>query len=315
MTQNEIDERWMRQALRLAKKAAALGEVPVGALLLDPQGRPLAQSYNHRELWQSPLAHAEAIVLHTASKKNHNWRLEDCTLYVTLEPCLMCAGALLQARVKRVVFGAADPRGGAVVSLYQTFQDERLNHRIELRSGVLEGECGELLSRFFQDRREQHRAQKALIPYRHRASTIVVHENNILGFHAIDPYNKREYIFVPGGQIEKGETAAQTAVRETFEETGYKIRLLPHLQLTRRYDFEWNGKTHPCETTFFVGVLDEEWHEARPVQDAHYNKGALWIPGHEVNQVFNYHPDILWGVQWGLKRALAWQQGRGRGGS
>lgn len=305
MTSSQTDEKWMRAALRLAKKAASLGEVPVGALLIGPDGKVLAQSFNHREAWQSPLAHAEAIVLHTASKKQGNWRLEDCTLYVTLEPCLMCAGALLQARVKRVVYGAKDPRGGAVESLYQCFQDPRLNHQVEVQGGVLEQNCGSILSRFFLERRQDHRREKNQILYRFRASAIVIHKNKILGFHAIDPYNQRKYIFMPGGKIETGETPEQTVVRETFEETGYKIRLWPDLKLHKRYDFEWNGQLHHCDTLFFVGELDEDWHEPGTIQDADYNKGAVWVSFKEAAQVFAYHPDILWGVRWGIKRALA----------
>lgn len=294
----------MRHALKLAAKAGAEGEVPVGALLVGPDGvSVLAQSYNHRETWQSPLAHAEAIVLHTASKKIQNWRLEDCTLYVTLEPCLMCAGALLQSRVKRVVYGAKDPRGGAVETLYSTFDDKRLNHQIEFTSGVLEQECAELLQVFFKSRRDEHKSEREQKIYRERASVIVIHDNKILGFHAVDPYDKKKYFFIPGGQIDAGETPAEAAVRETLEETGYKIRLLPDLQLRRRYDFVWNGKVNPCDTVFFVGVLDETWHPPHFVRDADYNKGADWVPISQVQTVFDYDKDILWGVNWGIKRA------------
>lgn len=303
MKQKNLDEKWMRHALKLAHKAGSEGEVPVGALLVGPDGvSVLAQSYNHRETWQSPLAHAEAIVLHTAAKKTQNWRLEDCTLYVTLEPCLMCAGALLQSRVKRVVYGAKDPRGGAVETLYSTFDDKRLNHQIEFTSGVLEQECGELLQDFFKSRRDEHKHERDSKNYRYRSSVVIVHKNKILGFHAIDPHNKKKYFFLPGGQIENDETAAEAAVRETFEETGYKIRILPDLELRRRYDFDWNGKINPCDTVFLVGVLDEAWHEPRPVKDADYNKGAEWIPASQASKVFGYHADVLWGVNWGLKK-------------
>jgi len=296
---------WMKKALNLAVKAAAEGEVPVGAILVGPGGQAIAMGRNRRETWQSPLAHAEAIVLHTASQKLQSWRLEDCTLYVTLEPCLMCSGALLQARVGRVVYGATDPKGGAAESLYQTFQDKRLNHQIAVTAGVLDRECAELLQSFFQQRRDDHKVQREQKFYRHRASVIVIHKNKILGFHAIDPTNYKKYFFMPGGRIESDETAEQTAVRETFEETGYKIRLLSDLHLRRRYDFEWDGKLNHCDTLFFVGVLDEEWHEPRPVQDADYNKGSEWISTKEADHVFGYHPDILWGVRWGLKRFMS----------
>lgn len=303
MSLNATDEKWMRKALRLAEKAAAQGEVPVGAILVGPEGTSLAHSYNHRETWQSPLAHAESIVLHSAAKKIQNWRLEDCTLYVTLEPCLMCAGALLQSRVKRVVYGAKDPRGGAVDSLYKTFGDSRLNHQIEVTSGVLEKECGELLSQFFQARRDDQRREKEQKQYRFRTSVIVIHKDKILGFNAIDPHSQAKYVFLPGGQIEPGESSAEASTREAFEETGYKIRVIPHLELRRRYDFEWNGKDHHCDTVFHVGVLEEKWHEPTAVADADYNKGPIWIPLKDLKAVFGYHPDILWGVQWGVKRA------------
>lgn len=306
----------MKQALQLAAKAGARGEVPVGALLVGPDGRSvLAKSFNHRETWQSPLAHAEAIVVHTASKKIQNWRLEDCTLYVTLEPCLMCAGALLQSRVRRVVYGAKDPRGGAVESLYRTFEDPRLNHQIEVTSGVLETECGNLLTDFFKSRREENKSIRDQKNYRQRATVIVLHENKVLGFQAVDPHSHKEYFLLPGGQIEAGESPEQTALRETLEETGYKIRLVPELQLRRRYDFEWNGKIHSCETVFFVGILDEPWREPRPVQDVEYNKGAAWMPAAKASQTFAYHEDILWAVNWGVKRtqrALGGKNGRAK---
>lgn len=303
LNQQSLDRKWMSHALKLAAKASSEGEVPVGALLIGPDGQSiLAQSYNHRETWQSPLAHAEAIVLHTASKKIQNWRLEGCTLYVTLEPCLMCAGALLQSRVKRVVYGVKDPRGGAVDSLYKTFQDSRLNHQIEVAAGVREKECVRILQDFFKSRRLQHKLIKTQKNYRFRASVIVVHQNKILGFHAIDPTSKKKYFFLPGGKIEKNETAAETAVRETLEETGYKIRLIPNRELRRRYDFEWNGEVNHCDTIFFIGVLDEDWFEPVPVKDAPYNMGAQWLPVKDVDPVFNYHPDILWGVKWGVKK-------------
>lgn len=302
MTGSNLDEKWMKLALKLAKRAAALGEVPVGAVLVGPEG-VIAQGYNQRETLSTPLGHAEAVTLHRAAKKTRNWRLENTTLYVTLEPCLMCAGALLQSRVGRVVYGAKDPKGGAVESLYKTFQDKRLNHQIEFTSGVLGLECAELLQEFFQERRFDHKQIRDQKVYRHRASVIVVHKNKVLGFQAIDPTNKQKYFFLPGGKIESGETPKETAVRETLEETGYHIRLLPNQPLQRRYDFEWDGKLHHCDTLFYVGILNEDWHEPRSVQDADYNLGAEWVPINEVEKNFGYHPDILWGVQWGIKRS------------
>lgn len=149
---SNTDHSFMRQALALAERAAALGEVPVGALVvLD--GQVVASAYNERESRPSALAHAELTALAAACEKLGRWRLSGCTLYVTLEPCVMCAGALVQSRVDRVVFGATDPKAGAVASLYNVLSDSRLNHRPEVVGGVLADECGEVLRTFFRARR------------------------------------------------------------------------------------------------------------------------------------------------------------------
>ena len=301
MTSKLDDEKWMRVALKLAKKAGERDEVPVGAVLVGPAGI-LAKGYNLREALTTPLGHAEAMTLHRAAKRLGNWRLEETTLYVTLEPCLMCAGAMLQARIKRVVYGASDPKGGAVDSLYKTFQDRRLNHQIKVSSGVLENECAEVLQTFFQRRRSEIKSERDQKVYRRRANAIVIHKNRILGFHAIDPSSQVKYFFLPGGLIENGESAREAAIRETLEETGYRISLIPDQELVRRYDFDWNGKTIPCETTYYVGRLAEEWHEPAKTQDADYNKGPAWVSIRELEKYFGYHADVLWGVQWGVKR-------------
>lgn len=144
----------MFEAIKMAKSAAARDEVPVGAVLVGPDGQALrARAMNRKEEWTTPLGHAEIIALHRAAKKQKAWRLEGCTLYVTLEPCLMCAGAILQARLGRLVFGATDPKAGAAESLYKVFQDSRLNHQVEVTAGVLAKECGQLLSDFFKLKR------------------------------------------------------------------------------------------------------------------------------------------------------------------
>lgn len=153
-----MDEKYMRLALQWAEKAQKLGEVPVGAVLVGPDGEVLAHGYNRRETWKTAIAHAEVIALHTASKRLDQWRLLDTTLYVTLEPCVMCAGALVQARVKRLVYGATDPKAGGTDSLYQICNDPRLNHRLEITRGVLGEECSQLLSGFFKERRQQKKA-------------------------------------------------------------------------------------------------------------------------------------------------------------
>jgi tRNA(adenine34) deaminase len=147
------DEFWMKMAIELAQRAAEKDEVPVGAVLIDSQGQKLAQGFNLRESLHTTLGHAEILALHRASKLKKSWRLPETTLYVTLEPCLMCAGALLQSRVKRVVFGAYDPKGGAFGTLYNVSQDKRLNHQIEVVGGFMEDECARLLKDFFKKKR------------------------------------------------------------------------------------------------------------------------------------------------------------------
>lgn len=146
------DARWMRRALQHAVEAIAADEVPVGALIVR-DGRVLAAAANQRETLHDPTAHAEMIAITQAAAAVEDWRLERTTLYVTLEPCLMCAGAILQARIPRVVFGAWDPKAGAVTSLYRVLEDPRLNHRCQVIPGVLAEPCGEVLTRFFAQKR------------------------------------------------------------------------------------------------------------------------------------------------------------------
>ena len=147
-----LHERWMGLALGEARAAAAEDEVPVGAVIVAG-GRVIASGHNQREQLADPTAHAEMIALTQAAASLGSWRLEDCVLYVTLEPCPMCAGAILQARVPCVVWGAADPKAGAAWSLYNIPQDERLNHRCDLVAGVEEEACKSLLEGFFRSRR------------------------------------------------------------------------------------------------------------------------------------------------------------------
>lgn len=142
----------MALALAEAERAAAEDEVPIGAVIVR-DGQVLAAAHNQREQLRDPTAHAEMIAITQAAAALNSWRLENCTLYVTLEPCPMCAGAIVQSRINRVVYGADDPKAGAVRSLYHLLEDERLNHRSEVVRGVLSEECGGLLSRFFQEKR------------------------------------------------------------------------------------------------------------------------------------------------------------------
>jgi tRNA(adenine34) deaminase len=149
-----MSERWneaMQRSLAQAERAPGHGDVPVGAVLLDPTGTIVAEDHNRREQSADPTAHAEILVLRAAATES--WRLDGHTLVVTLEPCAMCAGAAVLARLERIVYGAADLRAGACWSLYNIPQDERLNHEVHLVSGVREDECRALLDRFFAERR------------------------------------------------------------------------------------------------------------------------------------------------------------------
>jgi tRNA(adenine34) deaminase len=147
-----LDESMMARALELAREARNLGEVPVGALVVR-EGRILAQAHNLRETLHDPTAHAERLALTWAGRSLGSWRLEGCVLYVTLEPCAMCAGAIVQSRIARLVYGADDPKAGACASLYRLVSDPRLNHQVPITAGVMALECGEVLKEFFQDRR------------------------------------------------------------------------------------------------------------------------------------------------------------------
>ena len=143
---------WMRRALREAQQAAAEKEVPVGAVIVR-QGQIIASAHNQREALRDPTAHAEMIAITQAAQALDSWRLDDCALYVTLEPCPMCAGAIVMARVPVVVYGAYDPKAGAAQSLFRLLDDPRLNHRAQIIGGVLAAECGGLLSDFFKEQR------------------------------------------------------------------------------------------------------------------------------------------------------------------
>jgi tRNA(adenine34) deaminase len=146
------DAAFMRLALEEARRCAEWGDVPIGCVVVR-DGEVLASAGNQREGAQDPTAHAEIVAIRHAAAVVGSWRLEGCTLYVTLEPCAMCAGAIVHSRLDRVVFGAGDPKAGFAGSLGNLVQDERLNHRVELTAGVLADECGELLRGFFRDRR------------------------------------------------------------------------------------------------------------------------------------------------------------------
>jgi tRNA(adenine34) deaminase len=149
---DKSDKGFMLYALELAKKAYELDEVPVGALVVK-DGEIISEGWNVRENTFDPTAHAEVIAIKSAADKLRNWRLQDAILYVTKEPCIMCCGAIINARIKKVVYGCNDEKGGGAQSLYSLLNDPRINHRAEVVSGVCEAECTELLKRFFREKR------------------------------------------------------------------------------------------------------------------------------------------------------------------
>ncbi|MBL7565873.1 tRNA adenosine(34) deaminase TadA [Staphylococcus saccharolyticus] len=153
------DKDYMRLAIKEAHKAMTIGEVPIGAIIVKDH-QVIARAHNLRETLQQPTAHAEHIVIERASEIVGSWRLEDCTLYVTLEPCVMCAGAIVMSRIPRVVYGATDPKGGCSGSLMNLLEQPQFNHRSSVESGVLEKECSQLLQSFFKQIREQKKALK-----------------------------------------------------------------------------------------------------------------------------------------------------------
>lgn len=148
LTLNDIHQHWMWHALDQAQRAGEQEEVPVGAVVVY-QDRIIGEGYNQRETLKDPTAHAEMIALTQAAAALQSWRLLDCTLYVTLEPCPMCAGAIIQSRLPRLVFGTPDPKAGACISLYQITDDSRLNHRVNVTGGVLQEQCSTILKDFF----------------------------------------------------------------------------------------------------------------------------------------------------------------------
>ncbi len=155
------DEKYMREAIRQAKKAYALGEVPIGCVIVY-QDKIIGRGYNRRNTDKNTLAHAEITAINKASKKLKDWRLEDCTLYVTLEPCQMCAGAIVQARVTRVVMGCMNPKAGCGGSILNILEMSAFNHQVQVERGILAQECTDLLTTFFKELRVRNRMEKLL---------------------------------------------------------------------------------------------------------------------------------------------------------
>ncbi|MBQ6888962.1 MAG: tRNA adenosine(34) deaminase TadA [Lachnospiraceae bacterium] len=155
----DLDEKYMKEAIRQAKKAYALGEVPIGCVIVY-DGKIIGRGYNRRNTDKNTLAHAEITAINKASKKIGDWRLEDCTLYVTLEPCQMCAGAIVQARVTRVVMGSMNPKAGCGGSILNILEMPEFNHQVEVTRGVLVEECSHMLTSFFKELRVRNKREK-----------------------------------------------------------------------------------------------------------------------------------------------------------
>lgn len=153
------DEKYMREAMKQAKKAAAIGDVPIGCVIVY-DGKIIARAYNKRNKNKTTLAHAELLAIAKASKKLGDWRLEGCTMYITLEPCQMCAGAIVQARIPRVVIGSRNPKAGCAGSILNLLQVKEFNHQVELTEGILQEECSVMLSEFFRELRKIQKEKK-----------------------------------------------------------------------------------------------------------------------------------------------------------
>lgn len=154
------EEKWMKEALKQAYKAMEKNEVPIGCVIVK-ENKIIARGYNQRELKQQSHAHAEMIAIEKACKKLNSWRLENCDLYVTLEPCPMCAGAIVQSRIRKVIYGAKDPKGGCVGSCCNLFNVKEFNHHPEYMNGILESECSDLLKTFFKNKRIEKKKRKS----------------------------------------------------------------------------------------------------------------------------------------------------------
>lgn len=154
-----MNERFMREALRQARKAYKLGEVPIGCVIVY-RDKIIGRGYNKRNTKKTTLAHAELVAIEKASKAMGDWRLEDCVMYVTLEPCQMCSGAIVQARIKKVVVGTMNPKAGCAGSILNLLQMKEFNHQVELETGVLEKQCTDILQAFFQDLRVRNKQEK-----------------------------------------------------------------------------------------------------------------------------------------------------------
>lgn len=155
----DTDAKYMKEAIRQAKKAYAIGEVPIGCVIVR-DGKIISRGYNRRTIDKNTLAHAELAAIKKASKKLDDWRLEGCTMYVTLEPCQMCAGALVQSRIDRVVVGCMNPKAGCAGSILNLLQMSEFNHQVELETGVLEEECSQMMKDFFRELRETKKLKK-----------------------------------------------------------------------------------------------------------------------------------------------------------
>lgn len=151
-------EKYMKEAIKQAKKASAIGDVPIGCVIVL-HDKIIARAYNQRNKKKTTLAHAEILAIQKASKKLQDWRLEDCVMYITLEPCQMCAGAIVQARIPKVVIGAMNPKAGCAGSVLNILQEDAFNHQVEVETGILEEDCGQMMSEFFRELRKKKKGE------------------------------------------------------------------------------------------------------------------------------------------------------------
>lgn len=180
----------MSRAIRLARKAEQENEVPVGAIVVDPSGRVIGRGYNRRQTRQNVIEHAELMAIQMACRKLHSWRLEDCSLYVTLEPCVMCSGAIIQSRIKSVYFGAYDPKAGAVASVTRLFDIPQWNHHPDWTGGILEQECSDLLKNFFRRRRQEKKKLRQLQMAQISKQPETEADSSLLSAHSCNSYDQ-----------------------------------------------------------------------------------------------------------------------------
>ena len=212
------DEKYMKEAIKQAKKAYAIGEVPIGCVIVY-QDKIIGRGYNRRTIDNNTLAHAELIAIKKASKKMNDWRLEDCTMYVTLEPCQMCSGAIVQSRMTRVVVGCMNPKAGCAGSILNLLDMPEFNHQVELTTGVMEEECSQMMKSFFKELREARKKKKQL------EKEQIGYVNGVLGG-VVSALN----VLCSHGDCVVLQSPTYIGFTHAIEDNGWKIVLNPMIQ-------------------------------------------------------------------------------------